>query len=130
MRSSRADISAWIVGGTSIAAPGASPIIATICSANSGLPSAASTTFASVSAGTPASASRPTISRTASSPSGVSWMVVAFGWSPQPWRSSSSSARAGQRIITAASIVSARCSIRSSSVGSAQCRSLITSTSG
>ena len=75
MRSSRADISAWIVGGTSIAAPGASPIIATICSANSGLPSAASTTFASVSAGTPASASRATIWRTASSPSGASWIV-------------------------------------------------------
>ena len=134
-RSSRAASSAWIAGGTAISPASSSPSasMASICSRKSGFPSAASAMrrLACGESSVPA-ASAPMSTDDSSWESGSSRMEVAFSFPPaQPGRPSSSSGRARQRISTGAlRTQSARCSIRSSSVGSAQWTSSKTSTSG
>ena len=104
-----------------------------ISSTNSGLPSAAARIRSRAVPGRSAPPSRLSSSAPASSPaSGSSRIEVAFILPPpHPGRISSSSGRATQTSSSSASRVqSARCSIRSRSIGSAQWMSSNTTTSG
>ena len=133
-RSSRAASSAWIVGGTagSPFVP-SSLAIATICSTKSGLPSAASTTRRLTAAVKWRRERSASISRSDSASERDSRRIdVALSLPPaQVGRESSSSGRATvSSSIGASRVQSATCSTRSRNVGSAQCRSSSTTTSG
>ena len=129
--SRRAARSAWIVGGSSSVSP-PSLTSASSCSTKSGLPSA-----------TCADPRAPFSSKARAAEEALDQLVglglrerlerqgLGMLRLPQAGRSSRSSGRARQRSRSGASRVqSARCSIRSSSVGSAQWMSSMTSTSG
>ncbi len=132
--SMRAWRSAWIVGGTTISpSPPCSRTIASISSTKSGLPAEAVVIRSRSSASSGASATRRSMSCAHSSaPSGSSRSDVAFIFPPpQPGRTSSSSVRAMQRRkIGASRERSATCSTRSMKIGSAHCRSSMTTTCG
>ena len=144
--SRRAARSAWIVGGTWRSDSG--PVVCQVpfvrsitpsstsirrsCSANSGLPSAAVTTWSSTSGSSdPPPSMLSTIARLASAPSGSRSIRVERAPTHQSGFSSTSSGRAGQTTRTGASSIAwTSCSIISRSVGSAQCTSSTTSATG
>ena len=92
----------WIVGGTAMSPPGASCIIASICSRKSGLPPAASTIARASAAGTAVPAMPAASSAASSAESRSSSMIVPPAVAAQPSPSPDTSSRAVQRTSTGA----------------------------